>query len=70
MRFDCGKTREQKWTERKFKVESWNPWFAWHPVRIGPRKCVWLEKIERRYKTYGLSFSSMWAVEYRDLTTM
>jgi len=44
MRFDCGPTYE----ERERAQERWHSWFAWHPVRVGPRECRWLERIERR----------------------
>jgi len=34
-----------RWKVRKTK--EWNPWFAWHPVRIG-NTWIWLEWVERR----------------------
>jgi hypothetical protein len=34
----------------KFDCGKWEPWFAWHPVRlIGPVKFAWLRRISRRY---------------------
>ena len=65
MKFDCGDTKEVKWKKRRIELETWKPWFAWYPVRVGPRSCVWLEIIESRYDTYGFSFSTFWKVEYR-----
>lgn len=35
-----------RWTPRK-RDGRWQPWFAWHPVKVGDA-WVWLETIQRR----------------------
>ena len=45
MKINCGLTRLERWDAE----DSWHPWFAWRPVRVGSRDCRWLEVIERRY---------------------
>lgn len=34
---------------REDYLNSWHPWFAWHPVRLGwdEGQWVWLEKVAR-----------------------
>ena len=56
MKFDCGKTIDE--------MKDWHPWFAWHPVRVGPHDCRWLETIERRL--WGFTVEDSWYIwEYR-----
>lgn len=31
-----------------FTTLQWHRWFAWRPVRVGPRDCRWLEYVERK----------------------
>jgi hypothetical protein len=50
MKFNCG----PDWWERHKLSKLWHRWFAWFPVRIGERKCVWLEFIERKHEGYGM----------------
>jgi hypothetical protein len=45
MEFDCGRTRYQR---RKWRL-YWHRWFAWRPVRVGPRTCLWLQHVERKW---------------------
>ena len=35
-----------KWTPKIYP--EWQPWFAWHPVKIGPQ-WVWWEWVERKF---------------------
>lgn len=49
MRFDCGLSFGERQIERASSLRQWHRWFAWHPVRVASRSCVWLEWIERRY---------------------
>lgn len=44
MRFNCGPT----WQEKIEAKERWHHWFAWYPVRINKRECVWLGRIARK----------------------
>jgi hypothetical protein len=44
MKWDCGPTAQERWAA----TYEWHRWFAWHPVRVGPRDCRWLEVLERR----------------------
>lgn len=61
MRFDCGPTPEEIYLARR----RWHRWFAWHPVRVGPRECRWLEAVERKGE-YQLSYDGgSWTYEYR-----
>ena len=39
MKFNCGKT----WEEKRADLEQWNLYFAWFPVQVDPRDCRWLE---------------------------
>jgi hypothetical protein len=62
MRWDCGPT----WEEIKAAREQWHPWFAWYPVRVGPRDCRWLERVERKGTCWEFIFrGSPWSYEYR-----
>ena len=34
------------------KYQEWRRWFAWYPVKVGPRfreQVVWLEVVERKW---------------------
>ena len=58
MKFNCGPSL----TERLEAREQWHRWFAWRPVRVGPRDCRWLEMVERRVMyNRGIGFDT----EYR-----
>lgn len=55
MKFNCGLTLDEKLAldkkRRAIKEEnqrSWHTSFALFPKRVEPRKCVWLELVERR----------------------
>lgn len=48
------------------KPALWEPWFAWHPVKIGDQR-VWLKRIYRRvvpYGTYANIMSGSSSIEY------
>jgi hypothetical protein len=61
MKFDCGDDA----LTRRLRLTDWHRWFAWYPVRVGPRDCRWLEAVERRI-TYGRTLRGSWPVtEYR-----
>jgi hypothetical protein len=64
MKFDCGLTSQEKGEIRRKAAEEWRPWFAWYPVRVGSRQCVWLETIERRFYTRGLNHPLFWEAVY------
>ena len=65
MKINCGRN-----IETKFKIkEKWHPWFAWFPVRIGPRDCRWLEVVMRKGKyTVGETgyLNSPWKYKYKE----
>lgn len=62
MRIDCGPT----WGERRAAKEQWHLWWAWHPVRVGPHDCRWLEWIDRKGTFYaGGMGDAWWEYEYR-----
>lgn len=48
MRINCGPTRAERQVRREHRLTHWHNWFAWRPIRIGPRHCVWLETIQRK----------------------
>lgn len=60
MKFDCGPTSEEKDAARS----EWHVWFAWFPVRVGPRDCRWLEYVSRK-GTYPIHE----AIDYFDCDT-
>ncbi len=51
MNINCSKSVEEKKELRKQKINrktKWHQWFAWHPVRVGPKHFQWLEMVERK----------------------
>jgi hypothetical protein len=45
---------------------AWHRWFAWHPVKLGPSDCRWLEAIERKGELcHGGMGDRWWRWEYR-----
>jgi hypothetical protein len=58
--------RTETFDERKKRLETWRPWFAWRPVVVGKER-IWLEWIFRRtritYSGMGDYFSE---VEFTD----
>jgi hypothetical protein len=46
MRFHC--KQPETVAQYRARVQSWRPWFAWRPVRVGPTECRWLEWVERK----------------------
>jgi len=52
MKFNCGKTKQEKSVEAYYRVASLQKWhkkFAWLPIQVGPRDCRWLEYVEIKY---------------------
>jgi hypothetical protein len=43
--------RTETFDERKKRLETWRPWFAWRPVVIDGHR-VWLEWVYKRTKIY------------------
>jgi hypothetical protein len=66
MKINCGPT----WGERRRAKEEWHRWFAWHPVRVASRHCLWLEFIERKgtYEGFIGDYANPWSFEYRPLS--
>ncbi len=66
MKFNCGKSREQKLREAEERAyelnleiengaEHWGKFFAWFPTRVGENDCRWLEYYEQRVCYYSAS---------------
>ncbi len=55
MKFNCGKTFQEKKAERC----TWHRWFAWHPVRVGAGECRWLEYVERMARPELYQFGNL-----------
>lgn len=53
MQFGIHKTK----VARQQPQLRWHEWFAWYPVRVGPDKAAWLERVERRRTKVGDGFS-------------
>ena len=63
MKWNCGPS----WEEKHEATKQWHRWFAWRPVRVGPRDCRWLEYVDRKGK-WSDSFHPMlagWLYQYR-----
>lgn len=59
MKLNCGPTREENAVMWRGYISKWHPWFAWRPIRVGPRDCRWLETIERKWvidPDYGVEY--------------
>lgn len=69
MKFDCGPTYAERREADIAARERWHSWFSWHPVRVGPRDCRWLELVERkgRFRTMfcGMGTDQWWEWKYR-----
>lgn len=61
MKFKCGPTRREKFATK----ERWHDWFAWRPVRLETKQCVWLEPIQRKGDFHCWGADSRWTFEYR-----
>lgn len=58
--------RSETFDERRKRLETWRPWFAWRPVLIGSER-VWLEWIFRRTKIhYSGMGDCFYEVEFAD----
>ena len=65
MKLHCGPSLEQRAIKRDRRRQQWHPWFAWRPVRVDARTCIWLETIERKgIREYGYG-GSVWDWTYR-----
>ena len=63
MKFDCGET----WQEKLDRKSKWHRWFAWHPVRLAPHDCRWLEYVERKGVWVDFMKMSFWTWDYREI---
>ena len=58
--------------ERKAQIKSsWQPWFAWYPVRIGTTNdqhkiYMWLQRVFRKGTYIPGWFSGSWTYEYKE----
>lgn len=58
--------RSETFNEKRKRLETWRPWFAWRPVMIDNER-VWLEWIYRRTKVHCGSFGdTLYETEYGD----
>lgn len=60
MKWDCGR--------RRARLKRWHRWFAWYPVKMGPRDCRWLEVVERKgtLEPIGPYLIWEWEWDYRE----
>lgn len=70
MKFNCGKrSGHRRRMARLRALRLWHPWFAWHPVRVGPHDCRWGELVWRKGEHHtGWDYDgvySNWTWEYR-----
>lgn len=61
MKLNCGHSAKARFRRK----HMWHLWFAWHPVRVGPKDCRWLERVERKGRYCGLGD---WFWRYRKAT--
>lgn len=60
--------KSETFEERRKRLETWRPWFAWRPVVIDGER-VWLEWIFRRTKVHTPYYSggdALYEVEFTD----
>lgn len=38
-------------------MSEWQPWFAWHPVRLLTMEWAWLRTVQRRHPARGGQWS-------------
>ena len=63
MRWDCGET----WDEKKARLSSWNPFYAWYPIKVSDHDCRWFECVQRKGEYWVDWGDSGWNWEYKDL---
>ena len=46
---------------------EWTPWFAWHPVKVGPGEWLWLGQVKRKgsWQVDCVSGGEAWQWDYR-----
>ena len=57
--------RSETYEEKKKRLETWRPWFAWRPVMIDNER-VWLEWVYCRTKCYFGPDDIHYSKEYAD----
>lgn len=63
---------QEAYKAEKARLKEWHPWFAWYPVRLGPRleywpsgrEICWLCTVDR--KIAWECEESGWVYEYRE----
>ncbi|MDQ3270771.1 MAG: hypothetical protein M3Q12_01190 [Pseudomonadota bacterium] len=62
MKWNCGKTRQERAKEEYAKKQEWHLKFAWLPIRVGPEDCRWLEYVQRRVVVGPPEFVDFWGL--------
>lgn len=68
MKLNCGPTWEEIYADilaGRDPRQKWHSWFAWRPVRVGPRDCRWLETVLRKGQYCEGFGGSSWTWFYR-----
>jgi hypothetical protein len=55
--------------EKEKSMQTWKPWFAWHPVNFEDGQTVWFEVVERKYVPHSC-LSDEWMPKYRKIEKM
>lgn len=63
MRLNCGHSYGVKVRAK----HRWHVWFAWFPVRVGSKRCRWLEPVKRKGKCYSYGGDVWWVWKYKDI---
>jgi hypothetical protein len=67
MKFNCGLTAAERLTNKIIRLEQWHPWFAWRPIRVDSKHCVWLEWMERKGRE-NTGYGGPWMYwDYREI---
>lgn len=67
MKLNCGPSIADRLHARWKRIQQWHTWFAWRPVRLTDNRCVWLERVLRRYEPgYEIGYWVYEAIEFDD----
>lgn len=58
MKFQCGKTKAEKFEAKLRREFDWHLHFAWWPIKVAQYDCRWLETVERRGYSQGYCIDS------------
>lgn len=69
MKLNCGPDAHERRAREYEPLTNWHPWFAWRPVRVDRRQCVWLETVQRKGQLHACWDKLFWTWEYRPNTS-